>query len=201
MDPRQDPAASALSTNNDNATPTGVNAFLSAPGLDVSKLHPLANLNSSQLEYLSLDDEGVSSMPGSHGPIPIKDWTDDLCYGTGAVYLTGLGFGGIYGLSEGMRKTADANSAKLRLNGVLNAITRRGPFLGNTAGVIALTYNLINSSIGYFRGKHDSANSLAAGALAGAVFRATKGPKAMLMSSSMVAGVAGVWCLIKSAVF
>lgn len=201
LDPRVDPSV----PETPQSSATDVSSFLSAPGLDVSKLHPLAGLNQQQLEYLSLEDESsfghVPGAVGSYGPIPIKDWTDDLCYGTGAVYLTGLGVGGLYGLSEGLRKTADASSAKLRLNGVLNAVTRRGPFLGNTAGVLALTYNLINSAIGRFRGEHDAANSLASGALAGALFRVTHGPRAMLMSSSMVAAAAGVWCLIKGAVF
>ena len=41
---------------------------------------------------------------------------------------------------------------------MLNAVTRRGPFLGNSAGVIAMVYNGFNSFIGHMRGKHDSAN-------------------------------------------
>jgi import inner membrane translocase subunit TIM23 len=177
-----------------------VSSFLTPGALDVAKLHPLAGLNQG-LEYLNLEDEAPTSMPGATGIIPIKDWTDDLCYGTGAVYLTGLGVGGAYGLAEGLRKTADSKSARLRLNGVLNAVTRRGPFIGNTVGVMALTYNLINSGIGYFRGEHDFANSLAAGAVSGAVFKATKGPRAMALSSGMVASVAGIWCVIKRAAF
>jgi uncharacterized protein (DUF302 family) len=40
--------------------------------------------------------------------------------------------------------TASRQSGKLLLNNILNHITRRGPFLGNSAGVLALTYNLIN---------------------------------------------------------
>jgi hypothetical protein len=43
-------------------------------------------------------------------------------------------------MAEGLRRTQNS-PAKIRLNGVLNAVTRRGPFLGNSAGVIALVYN------------------------------------------------------------
>lgn len=39
--------------------------------------------------------------------------------------------------------TASRQSGKLVLNNILNHVTRRGPFLGNSAGVLALSYNLI----------------------------------------------------------
>lgn len=174
-----------------------VSSFLTPDNLDTSKLHPLAGLDQG-LEYLNLEDESLTDLPGAHGVIPIKDWTDDLCYGTGAVYLSALGVGGAYGLAEGLRKTQDAASSRLRLNGVLNAITRRGPFLGNSAGVLALTYNGINSTIGYYRGQHDVFNSLGAAGLAGAVFKATQGPRPMLIASGIMMSVAGAWNVVKS---
>jgi Tim17/Tim22/Tim23/Pmp24 family len=43
---------------------------------------------------------------------------------------------------------ATRQSGKLLLNNILNHVTRRGPFLGNSAGVLAMSYNLIN---GYFQ--------------------------------------------------
>lgn len=183
----------------DPASVQDVSSFLSTP-IDASKLHPLAGLDRG-LEYLNIEDESITDLPGAHGIIPIKDWTDDLCYGTGAVYLTGLGIGGAYGLAEGMRNAPANASAKLRLNGILNAVTRRGPFLGNSAGVLALVYNGINSTIGYYRGRHDYMNSLAAGALSGALFKCTKGPKPMLISSALMTSVAAGWCGLKKTVF
>jgi hypothetical protein len=41
--------------------------------------------------------------------------------------------------------TAPRQSGKLLLNQILNHVTRRGPFLGNSAGVLAMTYNLMNA--------------------------------------------------------
>jgi len=41
--------------------------------------------------------------------------------------------------------TATRQSGKLLLNQILNHVTRRGPFLGNSAGVLAMTYNLMNA--------------------------------------------------------
>ena len=46
--------------------------------------------------------------------------------------------------------TATRQSGRLFLNSVLNHVTRRGPFLGNSAGVLAMTYNLIDAYIPFF---------------------------------------------------
>ena len=81
---------------------------------DPARLHPLANLDKDTLDYIILEDEQIKSA----GALPSRGWTDDLCYGTGAVYLTGLGMGGAYGLAEGLRKTTDSTSSRLRLNGL-----------------------------------------------------------------------------------
>ena len=70
--------------------------------------------------------------------------------------------------------------------------------MGNNAGVLALTYNLINSSIDYFRGKHDVAGSVTAGALTGAIFKSSKGLKPMGYASGMMAAAAAAWCGLKS---
>jgi import inner membrane translocase subunit TIM23 len=120
---------------------------------DISQLHPLAGLSRDDLEYLSLDDSVINDLPGARSALPSRGWSDDLCYGTGCTYLTALTIGGAWGLAEGLRKTPSSAPPKIRLNGVLNAVTRRGPFLGNSAGVVAMVYNGINSYIGYARGK------------------------------------------------
>lgn len=109
-------------------------------------------------------------------------------------YVTALGLGGAWGLQEGLRRSA-GQPPKLRLNATLNSITRRGPFLGNSAGVIALVYNGFNSYIGHLRGKHDSANSVMAGALSGMLFKSTRGVKPMAISGAIVASVAGTWAV------
>ncbi|KAI5957917.1 TIM23 [Candida margitis] len=161
-----------------------------------SLLHPLAGLDKG-IEYLDLEEEKLNQVEGSQGIIPSRSWTDDLCYGTGAVYLIGLGLGGLSGFQHGV-KTLPANSpGKVQLNHILNNITKRGPFLGNNAGVLALTYNLIDSTLDGVRGKHDDVNSVVAGALAGALFRSSKGLKPMAYSSALMAGAAGLWCGLK----
>jgi mitochondrial import inner membrane translocase subunit TIM23 len=68
---------------------------------------------------------------------------------------------------------AARTSLRLRLNTVLNAVTRRGSFVGNNAGVLALIYNAINSTIDAQRKKHDVYGSVAAGAATGLVWKST----------------------------
>lgn len=177
---------------------TDASSFLGSASLpDASKLHPLAGLNQQTLDYLTLDESVLSDLPGSRSILPSRGWSDDLCYGTGTVYLTALATGGLWGLIEGLNRTPASAAPKLRLNSVLNSVTRRGPFLGNSAGVVAMVYNGVNSTIGYYRGRHDATNSIAAGAISGAVFKSTRGLKPMLISSGIVGSIAGAWAVCR----
>lgn len=176
--------------------PQDASSFLSEVAIpDTTQLHPLAGLNQDTLDYLSLEDTALDELPGSRSVLPSRGWSDDLCYGAGTTYLAGLTLGGVWGLAEGLNKTPVTAPPKIRLNGVLNSVTRRGPFLGNSAGVIAMVYNGFNSAIGYARGKHDATNSIAAGALSGMIFKSTRGVKPMMISGGIVASVAGAWAV------
>jgi len=188
-------------TTFDPTSAQGVESFLGSSSFaDPSQLHPLAGLNKDTLDYLSLEDSALSDLPGSQSALPSRGFTDDLCYGTGTTYLAGLTLGGAWGLQEGLRKSA-GESPKLRLNSVLNSVTRRGPFLGNSAGVVAVCYNCINSYIGYLRGKNDAANTIVAGALSGMLFKSTRGLRPMAISGGIVAAVAGCWAIVRRTVF
>lgn len=55
---------------------------------DPAKLHPLAGLG-DKLDYLLLDDDKTNDLPGADTAIPSRGWSDDLCYGTGTMYLSG----------------------------------------------------------------------------------------------------------------
>lgn len=130
---------------------------------------------------------------------------------------------------------ATRQSGKLLLNNILNHVTRRGPFLGNSAGVLAMTYNIINAYLSFFASYSPSSprffpysrpfhsfslcflwcrrligssleawtsleqpvTPLMSGFLAGAIFRSTKGPKAMVVAGSLVMGVAAAWQGVK----
>jgi import inner membrane translocase subunit TIM23 len=190
----------------DNFTPAPFDpsTAIQAPSefiLDPAQLHPLAGLNQDTLDYLNLEESALTDLPGARSALPSRGWSDDLCYGTGVSYLTALCVGGAWGLQEGLAKNPASMPFRLRLNGVLNSVTRRGPFLGNSAGVVAMVYNGINSTIGAVRGKHDMSNSILAGALSGAIFKSTKGVRPMMISSGIVASIAGAWAITRKVVF
>jgi len=197
----QDPADTFQPTAFDPSSAQDVSSFLGSALPDPSQLHPLAGLNQQTLDYLSLEDSTLSDLPGARSILPSRGWSDDLCYGTGVTYLTALSIGGAWGMVEGLNRLPASAPPKLRLNSVLNSVTRRGPFLGNSAGVIALVYNGINSTIGHFRGKHDAANSVLAGALSGMLFKSTRGIRPMMISGGIVASVAGAWAITRKALF
>lgn len=183
----------------DPSTAQDVSSFLGDASLpDPSQLHPLAGLDQQTLDYLTLEESALSNLPGSRSALPSRGWSDDLCYGTGVTYLSALTVGGAWGMMEGFRRSPPGAPPKLKLNSVLNGITRRGPFLGNSAGVIAMVYNGVNSTIGYYRGKHDSVNSVMAGAVSGMLFKSTRGLRPMLISGGLVAGAAGAWAVSAS---
>lgn len=189
--------ASKLSLGFDPSQVSDVSSIIQSPAMfDAAKLHPLAGLDKG-IEYLDLEDEKLNTVEGANGLIPSRNWSDDLCYGTGAVYLVGLGLGGAFGFQEGVRNIPKNASFKLQLNTVLNHITKRGPYLGNSAGVLAMTYNMIDALLDAVREVHDDFNSIAAGAIAGALFRSSAGTKPMAYSTALMAGAAGAWCGFK----
>ncbi|WFC99296.1 Mitochondrial import inner membrane translocase subunit tim23 [Malassezia yamatoensis] len=170
--------------------------------LDPAKLHPLANIRVDDLEYLDIDDDKPNTLEGARTALPSRGWSDDLCYGTGTTYLGGLTMGSLMGLREGIARPLgiDNPTMRLRVNAILNQVTRRSTFIGNSAGVIAMTYNLFDASIDAMRGKHDIYGSMASGALSGALFRCASGPRAMMVSSAIMTGVAAAWTGAKRAV-
>jgi len=166
---------------------------------DPTKLHPLAGIE-DKLDYLLLEDDKTSDLPGSGTAIPSRGWSDDLCYGTGTMYLSGLALGGVWGLREGARRPLAASNARLRINSILNSVTRRGTFIGNSAGVLALVYNGINSTIDSFRGRHDTLGSIAAGGLTGAIYKSTAGVRPALAAATFASALAGLWSYVKQSV-
>ncbi|EST08746.1 Mitochondrial inner membrane translocase subunit Tim17/Tim22/Tim23/peroxisomal protein PMP24 [Kalmanozyma brasiliensis GHG001] len=177
-------------------------SLLGDRSLDLGSLGPLAGLGKDDLEYLDLTDSAPSSMEGARTAVPSRGWSDDLCYGTGTTYLSGLALGGLLGAREGFFRPLGVDNAtfRLRLNAVLNQVTRRGSFFGNSAGVIALIYNLVDASIDGIRGKHDIFGAVAAGGVSGAMFKCTAGVRPMAIASGIMMAAAATWTTAKSAI-
>jgi import inner membrane translocase subunit TIM23 len=62
-------------------------------------------------------------------------------------FHAGLALGGAWGLREGSTRKLALPSARLRLNSILNSITRRGSFMGNSAGVLGLSAGSLCTSL------------------------------------------------------
>ena len=56
---------------------------------------------------------------------------------------------------------------------VLNGCTRRGPFVANNLGILALMYSTLDYGIGKLRDKEDQYNSIAAAVSTGVIFKST----------------------------
>lgn len=84
----QDPAATQFSRDGPSVDSPVTASDLLLGAYDPTRLHPLAQLG-DQLDYLVLDDDKLSDLPGSGTAIPSRGWSDDLCYGTGTMYLGG----------------------------------------------------------------------------------------------------------------
>ncbi|KAJ2036443.1 Mitochondrial import inner membrane translocase subunit tim23, partial [Coemansia sp. S16] len=112
-----------------NQVQGGVSEFLSQVDFSSPNLNPVTSPGG--IEYLNIE-EG-SAFAG--GVVPSRGWSDDLCYGTGTMYILGLTSGGAWGFMEGLRSQHGINF-KLRVNSVLNSMTRRGPFVGNSLGIL-----------------------------------------------------------------
>ncbi|WWC67599.1 uncharacterized protein I206_101509 [Kwoniella pini CBS 10737] len=180
------------------SAPTALDTFGTA--FDPARLHPLAGLGEN-LDFLALDEDKLNEIEGSASVLPSRGWTDDLCVGTGTTYLSGLVIGGMWGAKEGLSRPLGNNpSMKLRINSILNGCTRRGSFTGNSLGVLAIFYNIANSSLDSVRGRHDTYNVLGAAALSGAIFKSTAGVRPALVGASIMTAAAGAWSAFKNTV-
>ncbi|PVU87802.1 hypothetical protein BB561_006174 [Smittium simulii] len=164
----------------------GVNDFLSS--LDINQISSKVSPLASGIEYLNLEE----NLQSSSAALPSRGWSDDLCYGAGTAYLGGLAFGGAWGFIEGSR--TPAKNIKIRINSLLNSMTRRGPFVGNSSGVLALYYNSLYSIIAATRdGKRDAYTSMSSAAITGALFKFPKGLKSSTKAAFACAAVMALY--------
>jgi import inner membrane translocase subunit TIM23 len=85
------PSTSTTTYSPDEQPTTAADVLSGGASFDPARLHPLAGIK-DQLEFLQLDDDKTNEMPGSVTALPTRGWGDDLCYGTGTTYLSGITF-------------------------------------------------------------------------------------------------------------
>lgn len=128
--------------------------------------------NSPAVDYVFADD---------YNEVRKKSPAEQLTFLTGSSYL----FGSLTGASMGLAHAIPASAGKplrLRLNAVLNAVAKRGTSLGNSCGVLALAFSLSETALYNYTQDETLTNYAAAGGLAGALFKSTRGVR-----------TAGIW--------
>jgi len=171
-----------------NVNETDYSSFnnVSVHSSGINSLSPYLNLDPS-----FLTQDGGAEFVFAEDSTKKRGWGERMFSSVGTSYLAGLTFGGMWGLAEGIRNP-DGSTLKLRVNSVLNGCTRRGPFLANSLGVVALMYGCTSTAIEKVRGVEDEYNSIAAAIASGVLFKSTGGPRAIAIAG----GVGGSLALL-----
>jgi hypothetical protein len=71
-----------------------------------------------------------------------RDIGSKMFLNTGSFWLGGFAAGGLYGFAEGWRSAASP-SIRIRVNSVLNGVSKRGSVLGNNLGVLGKIFSFL----------------------------------------------------------
>jgi hypothetical protein len=146
------------------------------PQVPVEEIPAEESYKNDDVEYMFIRENPLAAAEekptGSFGPLPMRTNSDKLQYGTGSMFMLGLGSGGLYGFLRGWRK-AKGLSYKLKLNSILNTTTRYGPWAANSMGIMTLGWALTDMSLEKIRGVNDDYNHLASAFVSGFVFKST----------------------------
>lgn len=115
-----------------------------------------------------------------------RSWGENLTYYTGIGYLAGATAGAAKGFATGVRSIEPTDTLKLKINRILNGSGHGGSRIANRCGVIGLLYAGLESGMVAARDTDDVMNSVAAGLVTGALYKAASGPR-----SAAVAGAIG----------
>jgi hypothetical protein len=111
---------------------------------------------------------------------------------TGAMWVGGFAGGGLYGFQEGWRAAA-SQSFNVRMNSVLNQMTKRGNKAANVLGTIAFMHTgaswlCSKAEVDEYYNSRWTTPAIA-GAVTGGVYKCTATPRAAILSSLI--GAAG----------
>jgi len=105
-----------------------------------------------------------------------RPWSDKMVFYTGCSVLAGAGLGGMFGAVEGLR-AAKGDSARIRLNSVLNSCGRRGATLSHLLGALSLSYAFAGYMSSFVRDEDDGINSAVVAAAVGGAYKVAQGPQ------------------------
>ncbi|CAL0322089.1 unnamed protein product [Lupinus luteus] len=128
-----------------------------------------------------------------------RSWGENVTFYTGCGYFAGAVGGAGVGLVEAVKAFESGDTAKLRINRVLNTSGHSGRVWGNRLGVIGLLYAGIESGIAAARDTDDVWNSMGAGLGTGALYRAARGVRSAAVAGAVGGVVVGVAVTAKQA--
>jgi hypothetical protein len=147
-------------------------------------------------QFKDIDLASVASLTGdtSVGPVKYKpmakgaeymfeeeerqrSFGEHLVFYSGSSYLAGVGAGVALGTVEGMQKGLNLTTSKLRVNSVVNAVSKRAPVFGANLGVLALLFTTTERLSAYYRNADDTLNPVIGAASTGFLFKCTSGPR------------------------
>ncbi|KAJ3038733.1 Mitochondrial import inner membrane translocase subunit tim23 [Rhizophlyctis rosea] len=163
---------------------------------DTQKLNP-QQFDDVELLYIIDNPLGLQNQhrpTGTFGPLPMRTGFDKLLYGCGTAYLGGLITGGAYGFIRGLQ-TAQVPAFKVRMNSVLNQMTRYGPRSANTMGILSMSWATLDNGLEWYRGKADYGNHVGAAFLSGLIFKSTAGLRPAVFTGVLLSSVVGAYGL------
>ena len=133
--------------------------------IHLGTLAPMVGLSAGdEPDYLDYDIKG-------------RGFFEKMFWHCGASYLLGMGAGGVYGASVGLRQ-APSPLMRVRVNAVMNGCSKFGSRAGNAFGVLALYYTGFEwladqAELDRLSGGYDFVNPVVAGAATGALYNVT----------------------------
>lgn len=155
-----------------------------APQFDIGTVAPVFGIardsSSSTANYLPYDIRG-------------RSYSERMMYNTGTSYLLGILGGGLYGTLHGYRESP-SHKFKIKLNSVLNGGGKYGSRAGNGLGSLAIFYSSFEALADHFEidraiAPYEPLVPIAAAAATGALYKATSGPRPMILASVLGAGL------------
>lgn len=155
----------------------------------LSKLSPYLNVDPTYLqtespEYIFNQDQKRGRMENSFTAI-------------GSSVICGAGFGGAYGLYDGVRQSAlSGMSGKLRRTQILNHTLKSGARMSNALGSLAVIYSSFYCLISLAYENDDELKSCLSGAVTGALYKSTAGIKKTAAGAAIGLGIAATWSFL-----
>lgn len=120
-----------------------------------------------------------------------RSWGENLTFYAGTAYLGGSLAGAAAGVISGVKSFEYGDTAKLKINRVLNSSGHKGRSLGCRIGAVGLIYAGIESGVVAYMDRDDVWTSVVAGLGTGAVFRAARGVRSAAVAGALGGMVAG----------